>query len=339
MRKQAAFCWMLAFSAFAATVLVPRQAEARACSVDSDCPKGFACLAGGVAPDGGPAGECMSLQCLSNSDCGPALSCDFGVGTRCTTTPDGGQACSPNDICVPQWDAPCITNSDADPGTTARRPPAAGGSFSAAKTRTPGTFPTRRSRRCRAATCPRRRLSPRGQASPFRPSATRAALAPRSRGARAWRSKLARAGPTRTAPRRGPADVSSRAGRSALPESPRSMPVARWPAFPPTRTCWSRYAPGAWSQHRTVRRCPRRPGRPRVTPVPAVRGRSPRPRQRVRRARAGAAARSGPAAPARAGPSSLRALLPPLAGDRDPEGSASGRLRARRDSALTHSPP
>jgi hypothetical protein len=118
MKTQAAFCWILSFSAFAWTALLPRQAGARACTVASDCPKGFDCGPGGVAPDGGPAQMCVSLSCQTNSDCGPGLSCYLDMGTVCQTAPDGGTTCGAGSACVPQWDAPCLTAADCGPGFT-----------------------------------------------------------------------------------------------------------------------------------------------------------------------------------------------------------------------------
>jgi MYXO-CTERM domain-containing protein len=113
---------VLTVSAFVATAFLSGQAQARVCSMASDCPKGFYCEPGNVGPDGGPAGLCASLPCKSNSDCGPGLTCyleAYGVSlleevvTACALV-DGG-TCG---ACVPQWDAPCITASDCGPGYT-----------------------------------------------------------------------------------------------------------------------------------------------------------------------------------------------------------------------------
>ena len=68
---------ILTVFAYLATCLVSRPAQARVCSVPSDCPKGWDCamVDAGTASDGVPAGTCFSLPCQSNSDCGPGLSC------------------------------------------------------------------------------------------------------------------------------------------------------------------------------------------------------------------------------------------------------------------------
>jgi hypothetical protein len=117
--------WIFAFSVFAAVTSSPRRAEARACSVASDCPKGFDCEPYGVAADGGAAGICTSVTCQSNSDCGPGFTCyrsSRGVGvqlgalwvpTVCTQTT--ADTCS---ACVPQWAAPCLASADCGPGFT-----------------------------------------------------------------------------------------------------------------------------------------------------------------------------------------------------------------------------
>jgi hypothetical protein len=126
MKTQASFCRILSFSAFAVTALLPRQAQARACSVASDCPKGYACEPGGpITADGGLTTTCVvSLPCQSNADCGPGFVCwqsAFGVygppnaGEVCSKTADGGMTCSG---CVPNWDAPCLTDTDCGPGFT-----------------------------------------------------------------------------------------------------------------------------------------------------------------------------------------------------------------------------
>jgi|SRR5580700_887714 hypothetical protein len=123
--------WGLSFFAFASTALLPRQADARACSVASDCPMGFSCESGGVAADGGPAGTCVSLPCQSNSDCGSGFACDLDLGTECVTTPDSGQTCELASACVPQWDVPCVTATDCGPGYTCQ--PATGASYNCGK--------------------------------------------------------------------------------------------------------------------------------------------------------------------------------------------------------------
>ena len=129
-------CWVLTFGAFAAVTASPRLAQARACSVASDCPKGWYCdeSDAGVGADGGPAGTCMSLPCESNSDCGPGLSCfiwgwSLGAGVPASLTtpslfeaPDGGKGSA----CLPQWETACTSASDCGPGYTC---PASAGGF------------------------------------------------------------------------------------------------------------------------------------------------------------------------------------------------------------------
>jgi hypothetical protein len=119
--------WVFAFAVFALTAS-PRLARARACAGNSDCPKGFDCEPGGVAADGGFAQQlCVSLPCQSNSDCAAGFSCYCTGGFSCYsktpsevcgTTADGGQTCRPNNVCVPQWNAPCVTAADCGPGFT-----------------------------------------------------------------------------------------------------------------------------------------------------------------------------------------------------------------------------
>ena len=114
--------WILTVSAFVATALLSGQAQARPCSVASDCPKGFDCEPANVAPDGGPAGLCVSLPCKSNSDCGPGLTC-YLEGYGVSLPVEVATVCAPADggtcgACVPQWDAPCIAASDCGPGYT-----------------------------------------------------------------------------------------------------------------------------------------------------------------------------------------------------------------------------
>jgi MYXO-CTERM domain-containing protein len=130
MKTQTAFYWILTVSAFAATVMLPRQTQARACAVASDCPKGWDCVA--AESDGGPTGTCTSLPCQSDSDCGPGLSCfiwgwSLGSGVPASATtpslfaPDGGRGSA----CLPQWEVACTSDSDCGPGFTC--PPSAGG--------------------------------------------------------------------------------------------------------------------------------------------------------------------------------------------------------------------
>jgi hypothetical protein len=136
MKTQQTFFLILGFSAFVSITSVPRQAQARACSVASDCPKGFDCEPGGVAADGGPASICTSLPCQSNSDCGSGFTCyqSGGVGpgvnvpTACAQSGSDGGMCG---TCVPQWDAPCTTDAGCGPGYTC--PPSTGGFYDCGK--------------------------------------------------------------------------------------------------------------------------------------------------------------------------------------------------------------
>jgi hypothetical protein len=116
MRKRFASCWILAGAAFFSAALSPREVHARACSVASDCPRGFECL--GATSGGGTAGSCASLSCQSDADCGTGTRCYLDVGTRCVTAPDGGQSCGPASACTPQWQVPCTVDSDCGPGFT-----------------------------------------------------------------------------------------------------------------------------------------------------------------------------------------------------------------------------
>lgn len=81
MKTHQTFSLILGFSAFVSITSAPRQAQARVCSVASDCPKGFDCEPGGVAADGGPASICTSLPCQSNSDCGCLLTITARTGS------------------------------------------------------------------------------------------------------------------------------------------------------------------------------------------------------------------------------------------------------------------
>ena len=102
-----------------------RQTRTRACSVAGDCPNGYACQFGAAGADGRQQGICVSLPCQSNSDCGPGLTCYQAgvrigtaaqlVPTTCPQTAEDGGTCN---ACVPQWDAPCVTNADCGPGFT-----------------------------------------------------------------------------------------------------------------------------------------------------------------------------------------------------------------------------
>ncbi len=135
--------WILTLSALASTTLSSRETWARACSVASDCPKGWDCATfdAGAESDGGPAGTCMSLPCQSDSDCGPGLACfiegwSLGPGLPLGTTtpslfpPDGGTGSA----CIPEWEVACTSSSDCGPGFTCpQRTGGFGGSYNCGK--------------------------------------------------------------------------------------------------------------------------------------------------------------------------------------------------------------
>src|ERR1022692_1353026 len=124
MKTRRLFCSILTFSAFGLITSLPQQAQARACSLASDCPTGYECAAD-VGADGGHSGLCASLPCQSNSDCGPGFTCYQAVPggpgmtvivtAACAQATAVGGLCSP---CVPRWDMPCIGSSDSGPGFT-----------------------------------------------------------------------------------------------------------------------------------------------------------------------------------------------------------------------------
>ncbi len=135
---------ILTVFAYLATCLVSRPAQARVCSVPSDCPKGWDCamVDAGTASDGVPAGTCFSLPCQSNSDCGPGLSCfiwgwSLGAGVpggnntpSLFSRPDGGLGSA----CLPQWETACTSDSDCGPGYTCPQHTGGfGGSFNCGK--------------------------------------------------------------------------------------------------------------------------------------------------------------------------------------------------------------
>ena len=103
---------------FGGTSLLARDAFAQACTVSTDCPKGFVCTPTGFEPDGATDSTCLSGQCQSDSDCAAGFRCLFAAGSICTIDADGGQDCHPNDVCAPQWDVPCTANSQCGPGFT-----------------------------------------------------------------------------------------------------------------------------------------------------------------------------------------------------------------------------
>lgn len=100
------------------TNLLARDAFAQACTVSTDCPKGFVCNPTGIAPNGGTESSCVSGQCQSDSDCGAGFRCIFALGSICMPDADGGQDCQPNNVCAPQWEVPCTANSQCGPGFT-----------------------------------------------------------------------------------------------------------------------------------------------------------------------------------------------------------------------------
>jgi hypothetical protein len=99
--------WVLASIPLFAISLA-KNADARSCTVASDCPVGFAC-----APTDGGGSDCTSSNCQSNSDCGPGFSCYRGL--YCAGAFPGGV---PGNACVPQWQAPCTVDSDCGNGFT-----------------------------------------------------------------------------------------------------------------------------------------------------------------------------------------------------------------------------
>jgi hypothetical protein len=76
-----------------------QSADARSCTVASDCPVGFEC----VPADGGGS-NCTPSSCQSNSDCGQGFYC---YEVECERY-----------ACVPQWQAPCDVDSDCGAGFT-----------------------------------------------------------------------------------------------------------------------------------------------------------------------------------------------------------------------------
>jgi hypothetical protein len=116
MQPRVALRWWIILGAFWGIALAVRTAQARSCAGTGDCPTGFVCVPDGTAADGGGAGLCASVDCQSDSDCGPALRCDFDVGTICTTGSDDASSCVADNACVPQWQAPCLTDGDCGPG-------------------------------------------------------------------------------------------------------------------------------------------------------------------------------------------------------------------------------
>jgi hypothetical protein len=118
MRSYSQPAWVIGIAALLVAASGAATAEARTCTTDAGCPLGFQCLGGGESADGGLVSSCFSFSCQSNSDCGPGLGCYLDMGTECVTAPDGGMSCGPGSACVPQWDAPCIGDTDCGPGFT-----------------------------------------------------------------------------------------------------------------------------------------------------------------------------------------------------------------------------
>lgn len=111
--------WVAAIFAFGGTSLLARDAFALACTVSTDCPKGFDCVPTHFLTDGAVAeGTCISGQCQSDSDCATGFRCLFDTASLCTIDADGGQDCQPDNICAPQWEVPCTANSQCGPGFT-----------------------------------------------------------------------------------------------------------------------------------------------------------------------------------------------------------------------------
>jgi len=107
--------WVALAFAFGATIVLARDAFAQACTVSTDCPKGFVCTPTNTEPNGGPT--CTSGQCQSDSDCAAGFRC-LPFGSTCTADADGGQDCQPDNLCAPQWEVPCTANSQCGPGFT-----------------------------------------------------------------------------------------------------------------------------------------------------------------------------------------------------------------------------
>jgi hypothetical protein len=101
---------LLAGAAFLGMVITFARAAAaaRACSAASACPVGFACL----AADAGQGSTCVSQPCQSNSDCGTGFSCYQDI--TCVPGPDASSV--PANLCVPQWQGQCTTDSDCGAG-------------------------------------------------------------------------------------------------------------------------------------------------------------------------------------------------------------------------------
>ncbi len=120
MRRRLACPWMVACVTFACAAFSAGEAHARTCAVAADCPLGFDCL--GASPDGSTPGNCQSVSCGGDADCGAGTRCSIDSGTTtCVTEPDGGQSCT-SSMCVPQWDAPCSDDADCGPGFTCAPP-------------------------------------------------------------------------------------------------------------------------------------------------------------------------------------------------------------------------
>jgi hypothetical protein len=108
MRHKLPPLWIVAAVQFAVTVTLARRSDARACSTDSNCPMGFQCMAG----DAGPGSSCAASACQSNSDCATGFSCYENID--CVPGPDASSV--PGNLCVPQWQGQCTTDSDCGQG-------------------------------------------------------------------------------------------------------------------------------------------------------------------------------------------------------------------------------
>ena len=104
---------MTVMGLFAASSLLSRTSEARCCSADADCPRGFRCttLPGS---NGTNYGFCDNdfVDCRCDADCAPGLICMTPAKTLCVDNGAGGSTCGPAGSCVPPWQAPCATDSD-----------------------------------------------------------------------------------------------------------------------------------------------------------------------------------------------------------------------------------
>ena len=105
--------WLRPLVAAVLVAATPGAAQARVCTMDADCPRGFQCAG---TDSSGASRTCTALECTSDADCATAFRCEFGDGTECVSESDGGQSCKPQNLCEPQWQPPCTTDADCGPG-------------------------------------------------------------------------------------------------------------------------------------------------------------------------------------------------------------------------------